>query len=304
MLIKKIPIPIAGLALALLSLGNLLQDMNPNVKYLFGAMGAIIIVLTILKAIFYPEDVKDDFKNPVIASSSGTFSMSLMLSSTYALEFMPNISYIVWIIGISLHILLMIYFTYHFIIRNFNITDVYPSYWIVYVGVSMAAITAPLHGHKEIGFIFLVISFISMLITLPLMIYRYVKYSEMPDANKPTTCIFTALMSILLVGYINSAPAISMAFIICLYCIACLFYIFSFYKLVEYRTLKFYPSFAAFTFPFVISALATKDIVKIVGSNTLLSSVQTVETLIAVIVVFYVLFEYCEFLKNSKKSRN
>ena len=111
-------------------------------------------------------------------------------------------------------------------------------------------------------------------------------------------------MSILLVGYINSAPAISMAFIICLYCIACLFYIFSFYKLVEYRTLKFYPSFAAFTFPFVISALATKDIVKIVGSNTLLSSVQTVETLIAVIVVFYVSFEYCEFLKNSKKSRN
>lgn len=304
MLIKKIPIPIAGLALALLSLGNLLQDMNSNVRYLFGAMGAIIIVLTILKVIFYPEDVKDDFKNPVIASSSGTFSMSLMLSSTYALEFMPNISYIIWIIGINLHILLMIYFTYHFIIRNFNITDVYPSYWIVYVGVSMAAITAPPHGHKEIGFIFLVISFISMLITLPLMIYRYIKYSEMPDANKPTTCIFTALMSILLVGYINSASAISVAFIIDLYCVACLFYIFSFYKLVEYRTLKFYPSFAAFTFPFVISALATKDIGKIVGSSTILSSVQTVETLIAVIVVFYVLFEYYEFLKNSKKSRN
>lgn len=58
MLIKKIPIPIAGLALALLSLGNLLQDMNPNVKYLFGAMGAIIIVLTILKAIFIRKMLK------------------------------------------------------------------------------------------------------------------------------------------------------------------------------------------------------------------------------------------------------
>lgn len=72
---------------------------------------------------------------------------------------------------------------------------------------------------------------------------------------------------------------------------------FAFYKLVEYRTLEFYPSFTAFTFPFVISALATKSVVKIVGSNTLLSSIQTIETLIAVIVVFYVLFEYYEYLK-------
>lgn len=78
-LIKKLPIPISGLALALLSLGNLLQDMNPNVRYLFGAMGAIIIILLILKVILYQEDVRNDFKNIVIASSSGTFSMSLML---------------------------------------------------------------------------------------------------------------------------------------------------------------------------------------------------------------------------------
>ncbi len=304
MLIKKIPIPIAGLALALLSLGNLLQDMNPNVRYLFGAMGVIILVLTILKVIFYPKDVKNDFRNPVIASSSGTFSMSLMLLSTYTIDFIPNISYIVWIIGISLHILLMIYFTYHFIIHNFDINDVYPSYWIVYVGVSMVAITSPIHGLKEIGTIFLTIGFISMIITLPLMIYRYIKYPKLSDKNKPTTCIFTAIISILIVGYINSAPTISAAFIICLYCIACLFYIFSFYKLAEYRTLKFYPSFAAFTFPFVISALATKEVVKIIGQNMLVSSIQTVETLIAVIVVFYVLFEYYEFLKNSKKSRN
>ena len=72
-LIKKLPIPISGLALALLSLGNLLQDMNPNVRYLFGAMGAIIIILLILKVILYQEDVRNDFKNIVIASSSGTF---------------------------------------------------------------------------------------------------------------------------------------------------------------------------------------------------------------------------------------
>ncbi len=76
-IIRKIPIPISGLMLALFSLGNLLQDINPNLKYLFGILGIIVLVLIILKVISYPQDIKNDFKNPVIASSSGTFSIHI-----------------------------------------------------------------------------------------------------------------------------------------------------------------------------------------------------------------------------------
>ena len=35
-LIKNIPIPISGLILALLSLGNLTQDIHPTLRYIFG----------------------------------------------------------------------------------------------------------------------------------------------------------------------------------------------------------------------------------------------------------------------------
>ncbi len=80
--VKNVPLPVSGLILALFSLGNLLQDQNPDVKYLFGTLGAILLVLLVLKIIKYPDDVKNDFKNPVIASNFGTFSMSLMLLST------------------------------------------------------------------------------------------------------------------------------------------------------------------------------------------------------------------------------
>ena len=144
----------------------------------------------------------------------------------------------------------------------------------------------------------------AMLITTPLMVYRYVKYPDIPNMNKPLICIHTALFSILIVGYLNCATSISNEFLIVMYAIACLLYIFSFYKLVEYRNLEFYPSFSAFTFPFVISALATKGALGIVGTDTILSPILTIETLIAVIVVFYVLSEYLNFLKNSEKSRN
>ena len=297
-IIKNSPIPIAGLILALLSLGNLLQDIHPHVRYLFGAIGVVLIILVVLKVIQYPSDIKNDFKNPIIVSSSGTFSMSLMLLSTYLSTFMPSIGYTIWIIGISLHILLMIYFTYNFIIRNFDITTVYPSYWIVFVGITMGAITAPTYGLEEMGFIFFMIGFIAMLVTTPVIIYRYVRHDEIPDMNKPLICIFTALFSILIVGYLNSSKTASIEFITVLYLIACLFYIFALYKLIEYRNLDFYPSFSAFTFPFVISAIATKGVLKTVGPNMALSLILTFETIISIVIVFYVLSEYMRFLKK------
>lgn len=299
-LIKNIPIPVCGLILALLSLGNLSQDIHPYLIYLFGSIGIIFLILMVLKIIFYPNSIKEDFKNPVIVSSSGTFSMSLMILSTYIIQFSPSIAYAIWIIGIVLHILLMIYFTYHFIIRNFNISNVYPSYWIVFVGITMGAITSNVHGMNEIGFIFFIIGFISMLITLPLVIYRYLKHPNVPDANKPLICIFTAVLSILIVGYINSSQTMINEFLLALYLIACVFYIFALSKFIEYRNLEFYPSFAAFTFPFVISALATKGVMSKLGFNVILDSILKIEIAIATVIVLYILIRYVKFLKIVK----
>lgn len=296
-LIKKLPIPVSGLILASLSLGNLLQNIHPSLRFLFGAIGIIFLILILLKVVLYPQLIKDDFKNPVIASSSGTFSMSLMILSTYLMPFMPGISYTIWIMGIVLHILLIIYFTYHFIVHNFDISNVYPSYWIVYVGITMAAITANVHGINDADFIFFIIGFVGMLVSTPLVLYREFVYDKIPEMNRPLTCIFTALFSILIVGYVNSADIISNEFLTVLYTIASIFYIFAIYKLIRNIKIRFYPSFAAFTFPFVISALATKGVLGTLKIG-LLNYVLALQTVIATVLVVYVLIKYIKFLKK------
>lgn len=298
-MIEKIPIPICGLILAFLSVGNLLNDIHPLLKVACGIIGIALLILILSKLALYPEKIKEDFKNPIIASNSGTFSMSLMILSTYISPFMPSLAYGIWILGVALHILLIIYFTYHFIIRNFNISTVYPSYWIVFVGITMGAITAHAHNLDEIGFIFFLAGFIGMIFTFPLVIYRYIKYKDIPNANKPLICIFTAVLSILIVGYLNSYNDISIEFLIIMYIFACIFYIFALTKLIEYRNLDFYPSFAAFTFPFVISGLATKGVISKIGSNIILNSVLSIETVIATAIVLYVLIRYMKFLSRN-----
>ena len=298
-MIEKIPIPICGLILAFLSLGNLLNDTHTLLKVACGIIGIALLILILSKLVLYPEKIKEDFKNPIIASNSGTFSMSLMILSTYISPFMPSIAYGIWILGVALHILLIVYFTYHFIIRNFNISTVYPSYWIVFVGITMGAITAHAHNLDEIGFIFFLVGFIGMIFTFPLVIYRYINYKDIPNANKPLICIFTAILSILIVGYLNSYNDISIEFLMIMYIFACIFYIFALTKLIEYRNLDFYPSFAAFTFPFVISGLATKGVISKIGSNIILNSVLSIETVIATAIVLYVLIRYMKFLSRN-----
>lgn len=293
--VKKLPIPISGLILAILSLGNLLQAYGSIFKLVCGVVGVILILMLVLKLVFYPNVIGDDLSNPIILSNSGTFSMALMILSTYINAFDGTLAIGVWILGVALHILLIIWFTYRYIVRDFNITVVYPSYWIVFIGITMGAITAHVHGLSEIGFIFFLFGFIAMLITLPLVIYRYLRYPNESDANKPLICIFTAVMSILIVGYTNSVNVISNGFLMVLYSIAFVFFLFALSKVIEYRKLKFYPSYSAFTFPFVITAIASVEVSQIFNS-WIFSILIPIQTVIAVVLVIYVFYNYIEFL--------
>ena len=82
------------------------------------------------------------------------------------------------------------------------------------------------------------------------------------------------------------------------------FYIFALSKLVNLLKLKFYPSYSAFTFPLVISALALKlsngFLVNQGITISILPVLIKIEELIAVLIVFYVLMRYLENLISNK----
>lgn len=289
---KRMPLGICGLLLAILSLGNILYDYHIDVKILTCLLGILIIFILLVKIIFYRDDVVNDLKNPVIASTSGTFSMALILLSTYVYPIDQNLALFIWIVGVLLHILLICYFTIMFVLNNFDINNVFGSYWVVYVGITMAAITGSIHNLNSISWIFFVFGFCMMIPTFILISYRYFKYPVKNEANKPLICIYTALFSILITGYLNSFNKINFYFLIILYIIACICYVFSTYKLLSYIRMPFYPTFSAFTFPFVISVIASNEILVFFGENIFLQIFVYYQLLVAVIIVTYVLFKY------------
>ena len=236
-IIKNLPLAITGLILAILSLGKIYTDFSS----IFFIIGSILIFLVLLKLVLHFDTFNNELNNLIALSTFGTFSMALMLFSTYLKPlFMPisqSIAIGIWILGIIIHLSIIILFT-----KN-------------YVDIS------------QYGFIFFGIGFILMIPTLILVSYRYLKFTAIEDKNKPFICIYAAILSILIVGYVN-ALTIDGNFLSLIYIGACIFYIFAIYqaiKLLAIERLQFMPSFSAFTFPFVISAIATGEAYKFFG---------------------------------------
>lgn len=302
--IKKVPVPLCGVMLGTAALGNLLQSYGEGIRSICGIFAAFLLVLILLKLIMFPDMIKEDMKNPIMASVAATFSMALMILSTYVKPFIGGGAFVIWIIGIALHITLIIYFTAKFILK-LQMPKVFASYYIVYVGIAVASITAPAYQQLAVGTAAFWFGFVTLILLLFLVSYRYIKFKDIPDPAKPLICIYAAPMSLCIAGYVQSVTPKSFGMLMGMFLVACILYVFSLVKALEYLKLPFFPSYAAFTFPFVISAIASKQTMacaaKMEHPLPFLKYVVLVETIIAVVMVAYTYYCFMRAIFADKK---
>ena len=136
---------------------------------------------------------------------------------------------------------------------------------------------------------------------------RYVKYKEIPDPAKPLICIYAAPMSLCIVGYVQSVTPKSYEMLMTMFVVASILYIFALVKAVGYLKLPFFPSYTSFTFPFVISAIASKQtmacLVNMGHPIPVLQYVVLAETIIAVLFVMYTLTRFLQFIFIGPKAK-
>ena len=302
--IKKVPSPLCGVMLGFAALGNLLQSYGEGIRYLCGIAAAFILVLVLMKLVMFPQMIKEDMKNPIMASVAGTFPMALMLLSTYVKPFIGAVAKYLWFFAIGLHIALIIYFTIKFILK-LQMPKVFASYYIVYVGIAVAAVTAPAFEQLNVGAAAFWFGFATLILLLILVTLRYTKYPEIPEPAQPLICIYAAPTSLCIAGYVQSVMPKSKSFLLAMLVLATILYIFALVKAVGYLRLQFYPSYAAFTFPFVISAIATKQTMACLANMEqpmpFLKPVVLVETIIAAVFVIYTFIRFMGFVFGKKK---
>ncbi len=302
--VKKVPTPIAGLMLAFAAAGNLMASYGMGIRNLFGVISFIIFILIVVKNLMEPDSLKGDLENSVVASVIPTFFMGGMILSTYLKPYIGSGAFIGWIICVVLHLVMILFYTKKFIM-DFKIQKIFPSIFVVYVGIVVGSVTAPAYGMQGLGRILFWLGFVSYLVLLPIAGYRAVKVRGIPEPALPTLVIFAAPASLCLAGYLSSFSEINMKMVVFLMVLSLTMYFTVLALLPKLFRLKFYPSYSAFTFPMVISAIAmkkTSGYLKAIGEGSFLEGVVKFQEGASVLVLLYVLLCFAKFLFMKRKA--
>lgn len=299
--LNAIPIPICGLILGTVSLGNLLfAEGFEAIGNIFCLIGILIMGLFLLKLFFTFKNTLADLKNPIIASVAPTFTMSLMVISVVLERVFPNLlmNDLLWLTSIGLHLGLMTYFVVvHILPVDITLEYVYPSWFITFVGIGVIPNTSAVFI-KELGEIVVWIALVLYFALLPVILKR-IMFQKMTEASAvPLITILTAPGSLCLAGYLSVFKEGSALFVALMLVLSQAIYFCVVFYMKKMLEVGFYPSYAAFTFPLVISATAMfkssqffMDRQILFGVTELLSIVETV---LAIAMVCYVLLKYFE----------
>ena len=305
-LIKNVPIPVAGVALGLAALGNLLQPYTEIAHIACGLLSFCLVALLFAKIALFPRMIRDDLKNSILASVSATLFMTLMQLASYLAPLIWHLAFALWVAAVACHLCLMVWFTVRFI-AHFKLSEVFPTYFICYVGIIVASVTCPSFGMQAVGQALFWFGFACYLVLLVLVTTRYLK-REVPEAARPLFCIYTAPMSLSLAGYLSCMPHPNAAFVGALLVLAQILLVVVLLRLPLFMKLKFYPSFAAMTFPFVITATALAKALAFFRDAGLIEAgmlsdalgiLLIAETGLACIMVVFVVAHYARFFWRS-----
>ena len=192
--IKKVPVPLSGVMLGAAALGNLLQSYGEGIRTVCGLFAAFMLILLLLKLVMFPGMIKEDLNNPIMASVAATFPMALMLLSTYVKPLIGPAAMYIWYFAIALHVVLIIYFTMKFMLPPAP-PKVFASYFIVYVGIAVASVTAPAYEQQSLGNILFWFAFVCFICLFILVTMAYSK-TEKPEPARPLICIYAADLSL------------------------------------------------------------------------------------------------------------
>lgn len=252
--IRALPLGVSGLMLGLVALANLLNQISSGIGYPFLALAVGIFVSLMIKFCSDFRQVRHELTSVLPLSSFGTFSMTLLLVAGQS--FLPlTLRLVIWTLGLALHLCLILHFSLK-IYRHWLWEEVYPSWFIIYVGIAAASITAPAVQQILIGKIAFYLAFLAYLTLMALVLYRLIFVRKIAEPLRANLAITAAPSSLLLLAC--HALDFSHHWIVGLIIASQGFYGLTFYLLRRLPRQAFNPTWAALTFPSVSTALALK----------------------------------------------
>lgn len=297
---KKLPLAFSGCLLGLAGAGNLISDTLPELSHVFSVLGLGLWIIFLVFHLFDWKNSTKELKKPPVLSGMATFPMAGMILSTYVLRTVPSVpllAQVLWWFSFLLDIGLITDFTI-LLLKSKEKIYATPSWTVLYVGIAVAALTYPVVGIIEIAYATIIFGFILTFYLYP-RIYLDLKKKPLPVELLGQEGIYCAPFSLLLASLVRVGGHQLLTYSIIMMIISSqIFFFLVLSRLPQILKQGFQPAFSALTFPTIVTATSLKMAQGILQIS-LLNLFVTIEILISLTILIFVLFSYLIWMKKS-----
>lgn len=246
----------------------------------------IITLLYGLKAIYFFDEVKTDFLHRIRINFFSAISISMLLLSIAFYSYFPILGVFLWWAGTILHTVLL-YLTIRFWIEHsFEIHHFNPAWFIPAVGSILIPITGVDLLPSLIMYFYFAVGIFFWIVLFTIFIYRVIFHPQLPEKFIPTFFILLAPPAVGFISYMRIAASWDV-FSVALLMLTYFFLIMLVFMYKSFRSLKYFLSWWAFTFPLSASTIASTVAFQILKYNIFkyISFVLLAVTIIAIGIV-------------------
>lgn len=256
--LEKMPVPVLPTFVGALTLSNVYNGMGFSiVRHLTMWAATIILLLYIVKMMKYPKVCMKEYKTTVPCSLYAAFDMILMILGSYYFDYNAAFGKTLWAIGLLIHTVHLVVFTYRNVIKERNINTFVPSWFVTYNGIMVSCVVGGAMNAAGILKYVVYYGIIIYFIIIPIMIWRLCKV-EVKDPVYHTMAVVLAPCSLCVVSYLNviKEPKAFMVYLLYICVLASLAFVI--FKLPKFFAYSFVPGFAGLTFPMAIGIVASQ----------------------------------------------
>lgn len=305
--LKGIPVAILPTMVGALTLATVFANQGFTWVRHITVFAAAIILLCYLAKIFTNFNVvKTEYSNTVPASLYAGFTMITMILGSYIFDFNAALGKGLWFVGLILHAIHILVFTYRNVIKGVNMDTFVPSWFVTYNGIMVSTVVGGVMNEPLIGKIVVYYGIAVFTVIIPFMIYRLAT-KEIKDPMFHTQAIVLAPSSLCVVSYLNFIKEPNIFVLAYLYIAVLLALVFIAYKTPKFFSYSFNPGFAGLTFPMAIGIVASTKMAGFLSNagyetlGAIVKQISGIQLYATTAIIAFVLYNFAKMLVNSYK---
>ena len=301
--LRKLPVPLLPTMVGACTLSNIYASLGYiGVRHITMIAASIIWLLFVIRTVTQWNVFKEEYSKTVPSSLYAGFTMIMMILGSYYFEWFPIFGKTLWFLGIILHAIHIVIFSYRNILRNFKKDTFVPSYFVTYNGIMVSAVVGKSMNEPELVKWIVYYGICIFTILIPFMVYRLIS-TPIKEEFYHTQAILLAPSSLCLVSYLGISENGNGFIVGYLYLAVLLALIFILYKLPKFFSFDFKPGFAGMTFPMAIGTLASINMAKFLIAKgfkvgLIIQELAGIQIYITTGIIFFVLLRFYMWMRE------